>query len=365
MSLLNSYRRTAQRKREDIAKLQSDKARVMSRIAQLSNRINSASQSASRTTNSSILNSKMREIERLQKDGAREEKKVADIEKRIGQRQKELSQEESKIAREEKREMGKLKREADKQANEHARRMKDISSTLQEHGEIHSATYTILQELQQLPDKIKVLFLASNPLDQNHLRLDEEVREITTQIRASRHRDSVELVSYWAARPLDILQALNEHEPAIIHFSGHGSDAEELVFQDAQGCTKLVSKDAIVQTMMAASGSIRLVFFNACYSRPQAEAVVQHVDAAIGMNTGIGDEAARVFSAAFYSAIGFGLSVNTAFEQAKAALMLEDIPEEETPELFVNPDRLIDELVIVKPKESNLQALKTEEGELG
>jgi hypothetical protein len=362
MSLLDSYRRAAQRKREEIAKLQGDKARVMGNIARLSNRINSASQAASRTTSTSTLNSKMREIERLQKDVAREEKKIADIEKRIGQKQKEQSQEESKIVREEKREADKLQREAEKQAREHSQRMRDISNTLNSHSQMHRTTQTMLEEIRQLPEKIKVLFLASNPLDQTHLRLDEEVRAITAQIRASKHRDSVELVSCWAVQPLDILQALNEHEPAIVHFSGHGSDMEDLVFQDARGGTKLVSKDAIVQTMMAASGSIRLVFFNACYSQPQAEAVVQHVDAAIGMSTGIGDEAARIFAAAFYSAIGFGRSVKTAFEQARAALMLENIPEESTPELFMNPGISADKLVIVKPKESDFQALEAKEG---
>ena len=48
------------------------------------------------------------------------------------------------------------------------------------------------------------------------------------------------------------------------------------------------------------------------------------------MSDTIEDKAAEVFAAQFYSAIGFGKSVKVAFEQAKAALMLEgareDIP---------------------------------------
>ncbi len=103
-----------------------------------------------------------------------------------------------------------------------------------------------------------------------------------------------------------------EHDGRLFQLSGHGSDTEELVFQDNSGGTKLVSKEAIVQTLVASSSRIRLVFFNACYSASQAEAVVQYVPAAVGMNTAIGDDAARVFAAAFYSAIGFGRSVATA-----------------------------------------------------
>lgn len=108
-------------------------------------------------------------------------------------------------------------------------------------------------------------------------------------------------------------------------------------FQDNSGNSKPVSKEAIVQTLVAASDDIQLVFFNACYSRGQAEAVVTHIPAAIGMNAAIGDNAARVFAAQFYSAIGFGHSITRAFQQARAAMMLEGIPEENTPELFVAP----------------------------
>jgi hypothetical protein len=152
-----------------------------------------------------------------------------------------------------------------------------------------------------------------------------------------------------------VLQAINEHHPCIIHFSGHGSDQNEIVFQDQQGQTKLVTKEAIVQTMAAASSDIQLVFFNTCYSRDQAEAVVRHVPAALGMNTSIGDEAARVFAAQFYSAIGFGLSVQRAFDQAKAALMLEGIPEENTPELFVAEGIDAGSLLLVKPPDSGAE----------
>ena len=101
--------------------------------------------------------------------------------------------------------------------------------------------------------------------------------------------------------------------------------------------------------MRACSGDIRLVFFNTCYSRNQAEDVVEHVEAAVGMNTSIGDEAARIFASQFYSAIGFGKSVAEAFEQAKALLLLEGIGEQDTPELFVASGVDAQSLVLVHP----------------
>lgn len=67
------------------------------------------------------------------------------------------------------------------------------------------------------------------------------------------------------------------------------------------------------------------------------------------MTTAIGDEAARVFSAQFYSALSFGKSIRRAFEQARAQLLLEGIPEEDTPELFVKDGLDPDEIVLVRP----------------
>ena len=215
---------------------------------------------------------------------------------------------------------------------------------------MHTETRSQIEELRSIPEKIVVLFLASNPIDQQQLRLDEEARAISEMIRKSKHRDSVKFETCWAVQPIDLLQAINEYKPSIIHFSGHGSDNDEIIFQTNDGKTKIVSKEAIVQTMMASSEGIRLVFFNTCYSRNQAEAVSKYVEATIGMKTSIGDEAARIFSSQFYSSIGFGLSVKKSFEQAKALLMLENISEEETPELFINDGISSDDLVIVKPK---------------
>jgi CHAT domain len=207
----------------------------------------------------------------------------------------------------------------------------------------------LVVDLARLPRKIKVLFLASNPEAGNPLRLDEEIRAITEKIRASEYRESVDLVSWWAVRPADLLQALNEHKPHVVHFSGHGSPSGQLVFQADDGGAKLVSKEAIVQTMSTLADNIRVVVFNACFSSGQAEAVTEHVDVAIGMNAAIGDEAARVFAAQFYSAVGFGRSIQQAFDQGKAALLLAGIPEQNTPELFTREGVNPNEVVLVRP----------------
>ena len=201
-----------------------------------------------------------------------------------------------------------------------------------------------LTELKKLPHSITILFLASNPKGTGQLRLDEESRNIYEKIRMSEYRDTIKFETRWAVRTSDIFQAINETNPTIIHFSGHGCDNGDIVLENPDGSPRLITSDAISQAIATVSDNVRLVFFNACYSESQAHKIVEHIDASIGMSTSIGDEAACVFAAQFYSSIGFGLSLDTSFKQAVAALVLEGIPEEKTPKLYCNnsisPDKI-------------------------
>ena len=197
---------------------------------------------------------------------------------------------------------------------------------------------------------IKILFLSANPAGTGRLALDQEIREVTSKIRAADYRDSLELVSWWAVRPDDLLQSFNEHRPHIVHFSGHGSHSEEIILTDSSGRPKPVSKAALVSLFRTLKDNIRVVLLNACFSRPQAEAIIQVSDCAIGMRTAIGDQAAITFAASFYRAIAFGRSVQEAFEQGTTALMLEGIPEEDTPELLVRAGVNASEIFLLNSK---------------
>lgn len=352
MAQIDFYRSSLTNRQNELSRLTSDKAKEQIKIADLNKKINSASDAIRRTKITSTISSKLKEIERYNKDIANVTKKIADLESKIVKKNKEIIDYQKKINNEQVAIDKKRKVENDKLHKDQERSLKTINDTLNHHKTLHRTTFNEIQELKKIPEKITVLFLASNPIDQAPLRLDEEARSITEMIRKAKHRDCVKFESHWALQTIDLLQALNEFDPAIVHFSGHGSNNDEIVFQSQDGITKLVKKEAIVQTMMASANNIRLVFFNTCYSKNQAEAISEFVDATIGMNTSIGDEAARIFSSQFYSAIGFGLSVEKAFQQAKALLMMEDIPEESTPELFIKPGLKAEEIILVQPSQT-------------
>jgi len=198
-------------------------------------------------------------------------------------------------------------------------------------------------------NKIKTLFLAANPKDTDRLALDEEIREITSKIRAADYHDSIDLISAWAVRPDDLLQLLNQHKPQIVQFSGHGSEYGEIILTDNMGEIKPVSSRALKVLFTTLKDNIRVVVLNACYSKEQAESITQVIDCSIGMSDSIGDKAAITFAASFYRAIGFGRSIQDAFDQGIAALLLEGIPEENTPVLLARDGVNPSEIILVSP----------------
>jgi hypothetical protein len=134
-----------------------------------------------------------------------------------------------------------------------------------------------------------------------------------------------------------------------VHLSAHGHPTEEIVLLDNLGKPKPVSKEALVSLFRTLKDNIRVVVLNACFSRPQAEAITGEIDCAIGMMPEIGDNAAITFAASFYRAIGFERSIQEAFDQGITALLLDGIPEDKTPVLMSGKNTAPDKVFLINP----------------
>ncbi len=199
-------------------------------------------------------------------------------------------------------------------------------------------------------EKVNILLLSANPITTSVLKLDEEMRAIMQKVRAADHRDLINITIGGAVRPDDLLQAMNEHRPHVVHFSGHGSPAEEIIVCDERGDPKTVSREALVALFESTRGNVQAVVLNSCYSKAQAEAIVSVVPCAVGMKGTVRDEAALVFAASFYRAVAFGHSVATAFKQGVAALLLEGMGQEDVPELIAQKGVDAAGVVVVNPR---------------
>jgi hypothetical protein len=184
-------------------------------------------------------------------------------------------------------------------------------------------------------DKIRVLFLAANPIDKNALRLGQGVRSVSAAIESGTAREAFQVECHLALRPTDLQRLLLKYEPHIVHFSGYGNEDGEIVFEDDQGKSTPIDKRALANVLRLHNRTIRLVFLNAGFSKSQAEAISGVVDYTLGIDKGFGDAAAITFAAAFYGALAFKRSVGFAFESAKLELGLVNIPGADAPRLFV------------------------------
>lgn len=186
-----------------------------------------------------------------------------------------------------------------------------------------------------MTDKIKVLLLVANPVNTGTLRLGEETREIVEKIQGGSHREAFEVIHHFALRPRDLQHVLLQHKPHIVHFSGHGSLAEELVLEDDAGKSQQVDKQAIADLFRLLKDNVRIVLLNACFSKAQALALKDTIDFTVGTNDAIGDRAAIAFAAAFYRALAFGRSVREAFELGQTELKLMGITGVGISEFFI------------------------------
>ena len=236
MSLVTLYESSVRRKRDEISILKTDRVKYVNIVNNCSKKILTATKQANSTKSSSTFKSRMNEIDRENKKKTEAEKKIAEYDKKIANKEKELLREEQRLS--------KAKDDKYKQI-EHQRKLAldNLSLDLSIQRENQNNLIKEVNKLKEAKEKINILFIASNPdiefidddgnsVQQQKLKLEKEAREIHESIQKSLKRDSISFETRWATRVTDLLQFINEVNPTILHFSGHGTSDGKLVFQD-------------------------------------------------------------------------------------------------------------------------------------
>lgn len=200
-----------------------------------------------------------------------------------------------------------------------------------------------------MPQVTKILFLSADPADAARLRLGEEIREIRERLQLSKLRNKFAIEERHCVRTSDLTQALFDVDPHIVHFSGHATSSGSLCLEDRLGRAQAVSGDALATVFALFSDRISCVVLNACYSEPQADAIVQKIRYVVGMKAAIEDSAAISFSVGFYRALANGKSVEEAFQFGTAEVGLSGVEYSSVPRLLTNP-QLRERLTIVRAR---------------
>lgn len=188
-----------------------------------------------------------------------------------------------------------------------------------------------------MSEKKRILFLTANPTDAAQLCLGKEIGEVRDKLLGTQTRENFDLKQQRVTKMQDLRQAIFEHKPQIVHFSGCGT-TEGLTLEDDDGQLKLVSADALSGFFRLLANQVECVVLSGCYSRAQAEAISEHIKYVIGTEKGISDKSAINFSAGFYQTLGDGLSIEKVFELATVAIQMQNTSENPTPILRVRAD---------------------------
>lgn len=200
-----------------------------------------------------------------------------------------------------------------------------------------------------------ILFMAADPAGTDARALDLQARAIQEALERSGLRDRFRFETRWAAQPLDLLRDLVKLKPTVVHFCGGrligqsaGAPAAGVYFQAADGRGQLVAASALAQAFDA-TGSVRLVVLDACYSDAHAAAVAAHIDCVVGMSGETIDGAATNFSSGLYGGLGEGEPVAAAVRQGRAAIALMGLGDSEQPHLVTRSGVNASQLVLTAP----------------
>jgi len=129
-------------------------------------------------------------------------------------------------------------------------------------------------------------------------------------------------------RAMDLVRALEEHDPAIVHLVGPGG---ELTLERGA-----ISPEQLAALFARADASTECVLLNAYFTLERADALLDRIRCVVGTPSGDGDPA-RSFWTAFYQGLGRGDGYAAAFERGRAAAAVLSPAVEWTPR-FVTRD---------------------------
>lgn len=193
---------------------------------------------------------------------------------------------------------------------------------------------------------MKVLYIASNPPDENSLLLEREITQLQSRFGSS-STAALQFV-FLPGLPIERLpDAIAEHQPDILHLCAHGNQ-DWLVMSSEEKKTKKLTPCAL-KAFLDLERPPRLVIINACNSQDIAKALIGVVPMAIGMVAEISNVAARAAVRLLYERLIRGQSVKRAFTacQQMAETMDNEIA---SARIFPNTEDLDRQFFLVSPR---------------
>jgi hypothetical protein len=184
--------------------------------------------------------------------------------------------------------------------------------------------------IESILSTIRVLLIASSPIDLTPIRVSGEARAILEAIRLL-GGSRVQVKHLMAATADDIRRALLADEYDVIHFCGH-ADSSSIVLEDTEGGSVHAPLSQINE-LVKRYPATKCVVLNACKAGTKLTAPMGPLT--IAMESTIDDDSAVAFAGGFYEALAAGKDFRFAAEEGKNAIGLKGLP---IPKICVLPE---------------------------
>lgn len=199
-----------------------------------------------------------------------------------------------------------------------------------------------------------ILLFTANSSD-DPLELDGELRAILDALQRSRERDRYPTRISPSVTFPQVIHDLDDYDPAIVHFSGHGVHGE-LVLADAHGAPHEVAAEHMATLLGTVREPPTLAVFAVCQSEPLAAAATRYTRYAIGFRDSVEDGLFPLFSATFYERLAARSDpdIPRAFALAKLAVMAAGFETARLACLFEHPGRDVTDLRETRTNEARV-----------
>lgn len=183
---------------------------------------------------------------------------------------------------------------------------------------VDAANHASPAKLTRAPE---ILVVGCTPASLPSLNIEAEFNRIRAALR-ERDREGT-LIAYYRkiVTDADLINALNEVKPDILHFIGHTIESKGqrlLALSTRRGRHIGLGLD-VMKTLFLNSG-MRFAILNACHSQTLAHYLAVHGLATVGMRDIILDKSARAFAEGFYFALARGETFGTAVNEGRSRI---------------------------------------------
>jgi len=181
----------------------------------------------------------------------------------------------------------------------------------------------LAQDYEHSSLPVWVLIAGAQPFNEDPIKLRTEIKKIKSVIQVD---PTLKVVPRCSTTKSDLIEALSDYNPIILHLSAHGDKDGSIAFEDERGKSSNIKKKNVARIIAAHNNDrkttvpLKGIILSNCFSEIGAKELTNSVDFVIAMSTSVEIDAAIQFTEGFYSGIREGYSIDAAFNMGIATI---------------------------------------------